>query len=192
MKKMLLGALLAGTGCFGSLLSDSASAGWPEFKHSMHIDRARNNVWPQPFRAMDSRAVVAPFEIMRNNGWRSFNTLGDSLFTDANMLSDAGEIQVFNILTKVPEGRRVIFVYRGRDNQTTDKRVEQVQLAVSRMLPVGELPPIYVTNIPSEFTSGERQTILNRAMRTIPAPTLPAFGTLNAPPQVQMTGGGNP
>ena len=186
------------TGCVLVLSSVNAvDAGWPEFKHQSHIDYARNNSWPQPFRGADANSVVAPFEIMRNNGWRDNNTLGTALFSPQQGLSEAGQLKIEWILTQAPQSHRVVYVKTGRTGEETARRVESVQVAISQMIPAGPLPPIMITETEPSTSSGSYQTILHRAIvKTTPTPRLGAFNGLNAPsaqtvaPQTQTTGSG--
>jgi hypothetical protein len=170
-----------------AVTAPSINAGWPEFIHQSHIDAQRNNIWPHPFRAMDARAVVAPFDIMRTKGWQRCNTLGDPLFTAEQQLTRAGELHVAWIIRSAPQQHRAINVLNGRTANDTAKRIEQVQLYVSQVLPTGELPPIYVTDVAPNLASGAQQTKIVRAMNdTIVAPRLGAFQSLNAPAAQQQ------
>jgi hypothetical protein len=169
----------------------SAQAGWPELRREMHVDKLRNNAWPQPFRGMDAQSVVSPLEIQKNNGWRAFNTVGSIFFTEENQLTDAGQLKVATTLTRAPSGRQVLFVLKGDTPEATQQRLEAVQIAVSGMVPVGPLPQILITDRDAEATSGEMQTAINRGMaRTMPVPRLPRFSGLNTPTgQSQMNPG---
>jgi hypothetical protein len=137
---------------------------------------------------------MAPFEVMKNNGWRSYNTLPTALFTEDHRLTEAGRLRVKWIVTQAPVERRAIFVLNGNDSRATAARVESVQLAVSELLPVGALPQIYVTDVEPVGSSGQYQTKINRAlMSSTPLPRLPRFTGLNTPGQVQTapnSGGG--
>ena len=165
-----------------AIASGTAQAGWPELMHEMHVDKLRNNAWPQPFRSMDARSVASPLELQKNNGWRSFNTVGSMFFTEDNQLTDAGEMKVSMTLSRAPSGRQVLFVLKGNTPEATAQRVEAVQLAVSELIPVGPLPQIMITDQDAEATSGEMQTAINRGMaRTMPVPRLPRFTGLNTP-----------
>jgi hypothetical protein len=70
-----------------------AQAGWTEFWQRFHLDCHRMRCWPEPFYHSDREAVRAPLTVMKNNGWRSQNTI-DSHFFDAETqkLSKAGEL----------------------------------------------------------------------------------------------------
>jgi hypothetical protein len=146
---------------------------------------ARNNTWPQPFRAADAQSVIAPFELMRSNGWRENNTLGSPLFDRENGLSKAGSLKIQWIVTQAPPSQRVIYVKSGPSQEVTAARVESVELAVSELVPTGPLPQILVTEHEPPTSSGSYQTLVHRALiRSTPNPRLPPFGGgINAPSQ---------
>ncbi len=158
---------------FGSL----ASAQLPHHAEKMR-DYYRNNLWPTPFRAMDTMSVLNAFEQQRNNGWRLHNTVGTSMYDPAtNCLTAAGRSHVQWILTQAPQSRRVVFVLQGSNQQETAARVESTQLAVSEMVPVGPLPAIYLTDRESAGSSGVYQTAVHRAMvSSVPSPRLTSTG----------------
>jgi hypothetical protein len=146
--------------------------------HAAKTDVWRKGLWPLPFRAEDSLAVTSFFDIQRNNGWRLANTLGTPMFDpETNRLTDAGKAHVRWILTQAPQHRRVVFVLKGQDAAETAHRVESTQLAISEIVPVGNLPPIYLTDIDASGSSGVYQTAVYRAMvSSVPSPRLPAPG----------------
>ncbi|MFK7738156.1 MAG: hypothetical protein AB8B50_19165 [Pirellulaceae bacterium] len=139
-------------------------------------DYYRNKAWPMPFRAVDTQSVVNYFEVQRNNGWMLHNTLGASMFEPGtNALNSSGMAHVNWVVTRAPRNRRVVFVLRGSDAKETAQRVEATQIAISRFLPTGDLPPIYLTNHDSPGSSGAYQTAIARAINTsAPAPRLPS------------------
>lgn len=168
-------------GATGSLRAD-----WPSFKHKTHVDIARNNAWPQPFRGQDAYSVVAPFEVMKRNGWRDNNTLGSVLFTE-NQLSEAGRLKVANVLASAPSNYRIVYVQTGATQQDTEARVASVQSALTRMLPEGQLPPIQITSVAPSTSPGAYQTLVHRAIqKTTPSPRLPAYTGLATPAQTTV------
>jgi hypothetical protein len=161
-----------------------AQAQFHEKKHKAGIDYARNNTWPQPFRGADANSVIAPFEIMRNNGWREHNTVGSALFSEQCALCEAGQLKVQWIVTQAPQSQRVVYVKSGKSSEETAARVESVQLAVSQIIPTGPLPQILVTDIEPMTSSGAYETLVHRALvKTTPTPRLTAFNGLNKPSQ---------
>ncbi len=168
-----LGAMLVASGTV------SAQQACPEGmtrSQSFHYDYYRNKEWPKPFRAMDTTGVLNYFEVQRNNGWKMHNTLGNAMFDpNTHALTDSGVNHMQWIITQAPQDRRVVFVLVGTDQQETARRVESTQLAISKMVPVGPLPTIYLTDRDAPGSSGVYQTAINRAMTSsVPAPRLPA------------------
>ena len=158
--------------------------GCADMRHKSGIDYARNVAWPQPFRSADANSVVAPFDVMRDNGWRENNTLGTGLFSSQHALNEAGAIKVQWIVTQAPLNQRTVYVKSGNTEQETNARVESVQLAVSQLLPTGQLPQILVTDIEPATSSGAYQTLVHRALiKTTPTPRLQKFTGVNAPSQ---------
>ena len=128
--------------------------GCADMRHQAGIDYARNVAWPQPFRGADANSVIAPFDVMRDNGWRENNTLGTGLFSTQQALNEAGAIKVQWIVTQAPQNQRIVYVKAGNTEQETNARVESVQLAVSQLIPSGPLPQILVTEIePAPFSA---------------------------------------
>lgn len=138
-------------------------------------DYYRNKNWPLPFRAMDASSVLSYFEVQRNNGWKLHNTVGTAMFDPATgVLNDAGEAHIRWIVSKAPQDRRIVFVLQGIDAEETSKRVEATQVAISRLVPTGSLPAIYLTDEDAPGSAGEYQTAISRAINTSrPAPRLP-------------------
>lgn len=155
---------------------DTAQAQQPSHVQAAKVDRWRNTMWPLPFRAEDTVAVTNVFDVQRNNGWRLYNTLGTPMFdSETNRLTDAGKAHIRWIMTYAPANRRVVFVLKGDDAAKTAYRVESTQLAISEMVPTGQLPPIYLTDVESKGSSGTYQTAVVRAMvSSVPEPRLPA------------------
>lgn len=178
LPKLLLSAALIAS-CY-----DHVEAQHPDHLQTAKVDRWRNNLWPMPFRAEDSVAVTNAFDVQRNNGWRLYNTLGTPMFDPiTNRLTDAGRAHLKWIMTYAPLNRRVIFVLKGEDTGKTAHRVESTQLAISEIVPVGNLPPIYLTDVESTGSSGVYQTAVYRAMvSSVPSPRLPPpAGSADAP-----------
>lgn len=138
-------------------------------------DYYRNKLWPRPFRANDTQSVLSYFEVQRNNGWKLNNTLGTAMFDQSCALTPSGLAHLQWIVARAPQDRRVVFVLQGKDAETTSKRVETTQIAISRLIPTGTLPAIYLTDRDAPGSSGEYQTAIARAISTsAPAPRLPA------------------
>lgn len=173
-----------------AVCAGTAAADWPQFWHSMHIGYHRNNAWPQPFVEADAMQVVAPFEIMKRNGWRKHNTIGHELFRkgDSALLA-AGQRRLHWIATQAPEARRQVFVLRGRDQQETDARVAAVQQKLKQIGPHSRPPEVFVTDIEPSTASGAWATKINRDwLEQMAAPRLPS--TSPAGTQGATSGGG--
>ena len=156
--------------------TENVQAQQPTHMQAAKTDVWRKNLWPLPFRGQDSLAVTSFFDIQRNNGWRLVNTLGTPMFDpETNQITDAGKAHLRWIMTNAPQHRRVVFVLKGQDAAQTAYRVESTQLAISEIVPVGNLPPIYLTDVESVGSSGAYQTAVYRAMvSTVPSPRLTA------------------
>jgi len=162
----------------------SGCVNWSQIKQDCHTDKMRNSAWPQPFRSEDAAAVVAPFEVMKANGWREFNTLAHCFFDESNKLTDAGHLKLQEVLSLSAQSKAPIFVQQAESQQSTAARVESMELAISALIPEGALPQIAVTDTAPATSSGAYQTVVSRALiQTTPNPRLPAFGAINAPSQ---------
>lgn len=178
--KLLLSlSILASAICGGQTFGQQCTQANCEEPSMWHYIYYRNTRWPEPFRAQDTMAVLQMFEAQRNNGWKLQNTIGQAMF-DARtcQLTDAGEAHIRWILTQAPLDRRSVFVFQADDQATTAKRVEAVQLVISKMIPVGQLPPVYLTDRDAPTSPGSYQTTLQRALsNSIPSPRLTSQGS---------------
>jgi len=154
----------------------NVQGGWHEFWARTKVDAQRNNAWPEPFVTADRQLARDPFVIMADNGWKLQNTIGTFLFdAETNQLNKAGELKVKWIVTQAVQYRRAVFVLRGETAEITAARVESVQLAVSKFVPEGHLPPVNLTDSEPDGTSGAYIDAVNQAINSsIPAPRLPA------------------
>lgn len=170
-KRWVLGLTL-----LGATLGHSASADWHSFWRGVHIDYARNNVWPQPFVDVDARAVQDPFVVMKHNGWRAHNTIGNELFREGDCsLTLAGSRRVEWIATRSPQERRTIYVLRGANDNETNLRLASVHLSLSAIQTGGTPPQVVVTDIEQAAASGGYATSINRQwLQNLPAPKLPS------------------
>ncbi len=159
----------------GGVASD-ATADWHSFWHSCEVDYQRNNAWPQPFTDDSARQTVAPFEVMKHNGWRLHNTIGNELFRDGDgALLAAGNNRVNWIASQAPADRRVVYVLRGRTEAETEARLASVRNTLSRVQINGPAPQLMITEIEPTTSSGARLTQINRdAMEVLPSPKLPS------------------
>jgi hypothetical protein len=154
----------------------SASAGWREFWHNLHVDYARNNAWPDPFNEVDANMVMAPFDVMKANGWRMHNTIGHELFrTGDGALLAAGHKRIHWIATQAPTARRSVYVMRGASDEETQARVAAVRNTLANVNVIGPAPAVLVTDIEPATSSGAWATKINREwLEHLTAPQLPS------------------
>ncbi|MFK8113228.1 MAG: hypothetical protein AB8B91_13550 [Rubripirellula sp.] len=154
----------------------SASAGWRDFWHNLHVDYARNNAWPDPFNEVDASMVSAPFDIMKANGWRMHNTIGHELFRQGDgALLAAGHKRIHWIATQAPTARRAVYVLRGSSQAETQARIASVQKTIRGVNVVGPAPAVLVTDIEPATSSGAWATKINREwLEHLTAPQLPS------------------
>ena len=154
----------------------TAAADWHDFWHGLHIGYHRNNAWPQPFSEADAHQVVAPFEVMKRNGWRVHNTIGHELFRQGDgVLLAAGHNRVRWIAMQAPVAHREVFVLRGKDEAETQARVAAVREAVNRLQITGPVPQIYLTDVEPATAPGAWATKINRdRLQQMVPPKLPS------------------
>lgn len=185
MSRTVFAKWIVGLMFSGCLLAPTVpvNADWNEFWHCVHVDYHRNNQWPHPFRGIDAAAVNAPFEVMKNNGWRAYNTISEPLFDPStNTLTIAGRRHVQWILTQAPQHRRVVFVLKSESQEKTAARVAEVQKVAAELAPGTPPAGVFVTDIVPYRSPGQYQTAISRAlMNSIPDPRLPAFSGLSNP-----------
>ncbi len=156
--------------------SASAEWNWNRWWHGSHLGFHRNNAWPDPFNEVDARQVIAPFEIMKANGWRLHNTIGHELFRDGDgALLAAGHRRIHWIATQSPEARRTIYVLQGTSQDETDARVAAVESTLDKIVINGNQPQVLVTDVEPPSSSGAWATKINREwLEHLTAPRLPS------------------
>ena len=161
----------------------SVSADWNEFWHNVHVGYNRNNAWPAPFTEADAMNVVAPFELMKANGWRMHNTIGHELFRpDDGALMASGNKRVYWIATQAPQARRTVYVLRGGSERETAARVAAVRDTISRINVQGVVPEVRVTDVEPHHSSGAWATKINRDwLQNLAAPRLPTSSAGGTP-----------
>ena len=168
-----------------AISAGDASADWSSFWHKFHVDTARNNAWPDPFNEADARDTMAPFEIMKQNGWKLHNTIGHDLFREGDgVLMASGSNQVRWIATQAPQSRRTIYVLKGHSRLETEARLASVRQTLSGMNLDGSQPSVEVTSVSPARASGIWAAKISReGVAAIPKPQLPqtsASGTQSA------------
>ncbi|MCP4942419.1 MAG: hypothetical protein ACR2N1_13670 [Rubripirellula sp.] len=161
----------------------SVSADWNHFWHNLHVGYHRNNAWPAPFNEADAMNVVAPFEMMKANGWRMHNTIGHELFRpDDGALMASGNKRVYWIATQAPQARRTVFVLRGGSERETAARVAAVRDTISRIDVQGPVPDVQITEIEPHHSPGAWATKINREwLQNLAAPRLPTSSAGGTP-----------
>ncbi|MCG8651958.1 MAG: hypothetical protein MI861_19110 [Pirellulales bacterium] len=156
--------------------TNSATADWHEFWHNLHVGYYRNNAWPEPFNEVDALDVVAPFEIMKHNGWKMHNTIGHELFRDGDgALLASGSKRVQWIATQAPASRRTVYVLRGDSRRETQARVASVNQALASIQVVGPKPNVMITDVVPASAPGDWAVKINRErIEQIPPPRLPS------------------
>ena len=156
--------------------ASSASADWNSWWHGLHVGFHRNNAWPDPFNEVDAAHVIAPFEVMKTNGWRLHNTIGHESFRGGDgALLASGHKRVHWIATQAPESRRIVYVLRGETEPETAARVSSVQTTLDKIAMDGEAPRVLVTSIEPPVASGAWATKINREwLDHLTAPRLPS------------------
>ena len=158
-----------------SVTASTACADLKDFFHKMHVDLYRNNAWPDPFNELDAMHVVAPFEVMKNNGWRLNNTIGNNLFREGDVaLKAAGNNRVAWIASQAPANRKVVYVLRGRSDKETQQRMASVRETLASTHN-GHNVQVLVTQREPTYSSGAWATQINRAwLEGLPEPKLPS------------------
>ena len=172
-----------------SMTASIAAADWNSFWHNFHVDKARNNAWPDPFNEIDAMQVVAPFEVMKRNGWRLHHTIGNELFRKGDgALMAAGHRHVHWIATQAPPHRRQIHVLQGSSEAETQARLASVKSSLdSYSQQYGPKPTVMVTTREPSQSNGAQAMQINRSyLEEMPPPKLPstsAAGTASATQQ---------
>jgi hypothetical protein len=158
-----------------TISAGNADADWHSFWHKFHVDTARNNAWPDPFNEADARDVVAPFEVMKQNGWKLHNTIGHDLFREGDgVLMASGTNAVHWIATQAPPSRRSIYVLQGKTQLETEARLASVRQALASMNLNGDDPSVQVTSVEPAKASGVWAAKISRdGIAATPRPQLP-------------------
>lgn len=170
-------ALLCLTVLVTSLLSlPTASADWHSFWARVKVDWHRNNAWPEPFRYSDRQSVYAAFAAQTAKGWQVQNTIGDVHFDpESNKLTRAGVSHVYSVLVNSPPQRRIVFVQQAFDEEITEKRLDEVQQTIARLMPGRAMPEVVRTeNAPATGKATYPNMIHEKFQQAIVSPVLPA------------------
>jgi len=173
-----------------AVTASSASADWNRFWHNLHVGFHRNNAWPDPFNEVDAMEVVAPFEIMKANGWKMHNTIGHELFRESDgALLASGHNRVRWIATQAPKARRTVYVLRGRSSDETEARVASVRQTIANLNLQGSSPTVLVTAVEPVTSSGDWALKVNREwLEHLAAPQLPSTSASGQQGAAQQSG----
>ena len=171
--RMLLATLAIGVGA--TTLAPTASADWDSFWFNLRKGFHRNNAWPQPYVEADVRSTIAPFEVMKHNGWQLHNTISHDLFREGDgVLLASGNERVRWIANHAPEARRQIHVMAGSTQKETDARLASVRESVASLEVDGRRPEVLVTRRATGWSSGAVAVKVNRTwLDALPIPQLP-------------------
>lgn len=179
IRRVVLALAVSFTGVGPAMSADWFTNGWKGFWTDWH----RNNCWPEPFVYPDRASVWTVADAQTAKGWQLQNLLGPAHFENDNeKLSPAGMAKLRNILTLNPSDYRTIYVERAWSDETTAKRLDAAQQAVSRLVQ-GPMPEVVVSDSrfignPADYVNA----INTKWMQNLPDPKLP-------PPQSIDTGG---
>jgi len=153
-----------------------SAADWHTFWHSQRVAYHRTVAWPQPFTDDSARQAIAPFELMKHNGWRLHNTIGNELFREGDgALLAAGHKRVCWIATQAPSHCRVVYVLKGSSPGETDARVNSVRETLTRLQIDGQPPEVLLTDIEPTTASGAWANQISRDwLESLPPPKLPS------------------
>ncbi|MEM6363868.1 MAG: hypothetical protein AAF539_07935 [Planctomycetota bacterium] len=184
-------ATLILTVCGVALTDSAAQADWARFWTVMHKGYHRNVAWPDPFNEADAIQTVAPFEVMKRNGWRAHNTIGHALFRQGDgALLASGQNRVRWIATQAPISHREIHVMQGATAEETQARMKSVRDAVASLQPNGPAPQVFVTAIEAPSVPGAIITKISRdRLEALPAPKLPDTSAAGTEGATQASGG---
>ncbi len=162
---------------FTCIAPRSTDAGWHEFKQRCRIDWYRNNLWPEPFMAVDRIATCSPFVAMAQNGWYQQSTLSNFHFNPTtHELTEAGKLKVRHIVVNHPDPHRTVFVQQALEDNSTSTRVDSVQQTVAQFTSGQHMPDVRLVSIDPPGKAADEVNAVNRLSReTMLPPRLPAF-----------------
>jgi hypothetical protein len=167
--------LLATTICL--IVPNSTNADWHEFKHRCRLDWYRNNLWPDPFVAVDRVSTCSPFVAMAQNGWYQQCTLSAFHFSPTTQeLTEAGKLKVRHIVKNHPVPYRTVFVLQALNEDGTMSRVDSVQQTVAQFTDGQSMPEVRMVSIDPPGKAADEVDAVNRLLRdTMLPPRLPQF-----------------
>jgi hypothetical protein len=99
--------------------------------------------WPWPYVCDDRRYVREVTQLQVMNGWMTATTLYEYHFDEeAQELNHSGQMHLRWILENAMGDRRVAWVQTASDTETSQKRLNSVQVAAANLVGDGNIPPI--------------------------------------------------
>ncbi len=140
---------------------------------------ARNLAWPRPFTCVSRQLYHNMFNAMVNAGWED-----QCILTDVHFEEDTGELtrygvqQIGGMMMNMPQGRRVVFVQQGADQEKTSDRVQRIRDVISTYYPQRGGIVQVSARTPATQSGLRAENISNLAGESTPAPIIPvASGT---------------
>jgi len=146
---------------------------------SIADDYRQANWWPYPYVCPDRQAVVAPLQIMIDNGWRRQNLVADQHFKGKKgELNAAGERMIRWIVLEAPQHHRTIFVRRADTEEETAARIAAVQHFAAKASTDGNVPPVLETTVspagrPADWPNPRDSSISRKYPIAVPNNYLP-------------------
>lgn len=143
--------------------------------HSIGVDTARNNCWPDAFVPSDRASVRMPFVTMVANGWMKQNLIADHLFDESGQsLTEAGRRKVQWIVTQAPLRHRTIYVKKTLTEDVNQARINAVLAAAKQVIPPDQKVDIRLTDVEAPGWPAEYVDHVERSYyKTMPEPRLP-------------------
>jgi hypothetical protein len=109
------------------------------------------------------------------NGWYAASTLSSLHFNpETQVLTEAGELKVREIVTQHPEPYRTVFVVKGLSDRASAIRKDSIQQAISRIVTEGGMPDVQLVTVEPRGWPAEEIDAVERSYRsTRPQPRLP-------------------
>ena len=159
--------------------TQTANAGWNEwhaFWNRAHVDKLRNQCWPQPFQKADREVVCRTLSIQLAKGWQRQNTLSHVYFDqDTHILNVAGRRKLASIMSSAPYSAiNTIYVVRSLNPEAQERRITSIHEASLQMF--NTQPNVVSVAREPHTWSAEYIDAVNRGIAdSMPTPRLPEF-----------------
>ncbi|MCA9058666.1 MAG: hypothetical protein KDA85_09210 [Planctomycetaceae bacterium] len=140
-----------------------------QFTHTFHSA----HYWPLPYVCQDRQYVNNIFEMQIARGWQDETTLYDRHFQVGGELTEAGRLQLADIIYVVPPERRNIFIQSTHDPEMDAIRTTSVHSALAMMSPEARSVPVSVRNCQEIGRSAREVEMINsQYINSTPSPRL--------------------